>query len=65
VVRVRWLLKRGRVAVQDAIHSKDGKDYILEINDTASGFAPANMEEDMRHVRDLVLQRMHEAYPDD
>lgn len=49
----------------DAIHSKDGKDYILEINDTASGFAPANMEEDMRHVRDLVLQRMHEAYPDD
>jgi hypothetical protein len=50
---------------QDAIHDTDGKDYILEINDTASGFAPANMEEDMGHVRDLVLQRMHEAYPDD
>jgi glutathione synthase/RimK-type ligase-like ATP-grasp enzyme len=66
VAHVAVCVRRARgVNAQDAIHSKDGKDYILEINDTASGFAPANMEEDMRHVRDLVLQRMHEAYPDD
>jgi len=49
----------------DAIHTKEGKDIILEINDTASGFAPMNLEEDMCHVRDLVIQRMHEAFPND
>jgi len=37
----------------------------LEINDTASGFAPDNQVEDMKYVRELVLQRLKEAYPDD
>jgi hypothetical protein len=49
----------------DAIHCKDGTDWILEINDTASGFAPRNLEEDMKCVRNLVLQRMKEAFPED
>jgi len=46
----------------DAIHTKEGKDYILEINDTASGFAPSNQKQDMEHVKELVLQRIEEFY---
>ncbi|KAL6041769.1 Asparaginyl-tRNA synthetase, cytoplasmic (Asparagine--tRNA ligase) (AsnRS), variant 2 [Balamuthia mandrillaris] len=46
----------------DAIHTADGKDWILEINDTASGFAPCSLEEDMAVTRQLVLQRLQEAY---
>eukprot|EP01089_Gocevia_fonbrunei_P012619 TRINITY_DN3032_c0_g1_i2.p1 TRINITY_DN3032_c0_g1~~TRINITY_DN3032_c0_g1_i2.p1 ORF type:complete len:161 (+),score=39.06 TRINITY_DN3032_c0_g1_i2:717-1199(+) len=44
----------------DAVHTKDGKDYILEINDTASGFAPNNQKEDQEHVKELVLAKLAE-----
>merc|ERR1711879_553569 len=44
----------------DAIYTSSGKYYILEINDTASGFAPKNQVEDMMHVRDLALLKMKE-----
>jgi glutathione synthase/RimK-type ligase-like ATP-grasp enzyme len=44
----------------DAIHTKEGKDVILEINDSASGFAPSNVKADMEHLRDLVIQRIEE-----
>eukprot|EP01119_Soliformovum_irregulare_P022977 TRINITY_DN7953_c0_g1_i2.p2 TRINITY_DN7953_c0_g1~~TRINITY_DN7953_c0_g1_i2.p2 ORF type:complete len:167 (-),score=47.89 TRINITY_DN7953_c0_g1_i2:11-511(-) len=47
----------------DAIHCTDGTDVILEINDTASGFAPTNEKEDMGFVRDLVLERLEALYP--
>lgn len=42
----------------DAIHCQDGSDHILEINDSASGFAPSNEKEDMIHCRDLVIQKL-------
>jgi len=42
----------------DAIHCTDGKDHILEINDTASGFAPFNERQDMEHVCELVISKM-------
>jgi len=45
----------------DAIHTSDGKDWILEMNDTASGFAPENLDEDMEHVVELVMKRLKEA----
>uniref|UniRef100_A0A6B2L9H5 ATP-grasp domain-containing protein n=1 Tax=Arcella intermedia TaxID=1963864 RepID=A0A6B2L9H5_9EUKA len=43
----------------DAIHTTDGKDYILEINDTASGLWGKNEIEDMEHIRDLCLERIN------
>jgi glutathione synthase/RimK-type ligase-like ATP-grasp enzyme len=43
----------------DAIHTKDGKDYILEINDTASGLFGKNEIEDMEYIRDLCLQKIN------
>lgn len=42
----------------DAVHTTDDKYYILEINDSASGFAPQNYAQDMKHVRDVVLERV-------
>lgn len=42
----------------DAIHTADGRDYILEINDSPSGFLDKFLEEDMGHVRDLVLEKL-------
>ena len=38
-----------------------GKEYILEMNGTSSGFSPDHAAEDNVHVRDLVLKRMEEA----
>ena len=46
----------------DAIHTVDGKDYILEINDTASGLAPSNQAEDMGYIRDLVVDRLEKMF---
>eukprot|EP01121_Diplochlamys_sp_Union-15-3_P017460 TRINITY_DN6149_c0_g1_i1.p1 TRINITY_DN6149_c0_g1~~TRINITY_DN6149_c0_g1_i1.p1 ORF type:complete len:278 (+),score=25.24 TRINITY_DN6149_c0_g1_i1:218-1051(+) len=43
----------------DAIHTTDDKDYIIEINDTASGLAPTNEKEDLCHIRDLVLSKLN------
>jgi len=47
----------------DAIHCTDGTDHILEVNDTASGFAPKCEKEDMNFVKELVLQKIAETYP--
>jgi len=44
----------------DAIHTTDGKDYILEINDTASGLLEKYQIEDMGYIRDLCMQRINE-----
>jgi len=47
----------------DAIHGYDGKEYILEVNGSSSGFMPDTADADNGHVRELVLNRMAEAYP--
>jgi len=41
----------------DAIQLSDGREVIIELNDSASGFLPKNAAEDMTHVRDLVLAK--------
>ncbi|PRP83068.1 hypothetical protein PROFUN_09664 [Planoprotostelium fungivorum] len=46
----------------DAIHTTDEKDFILEINDSASGLAAENEEEDCGYIRDLVMKRLEESY---
>jgi len=43
----------------DFVHSKeDGKFYILELNDTAIGLFHDVEEEDLQHLRELVVVRM-------
>lgn len=58
----------------DAIHTKKGKEYIIEVNDTSIGLAPclqfqliyvtfvANESEDQGYIRDLVIERMKKIY---
>eukprot|EP01117_Protostelium_nocturnum_P005967 TRINITY_DN2146_c0_g2_i1.p1 TRINITY_DN2146_c0_g2~~TRINITY_DN2146_c0_g2_i1.p1 ORF type:complete len:377 (+),score=141.93 TRINITY_DN2146_c0_g2_i1:746-1876(+) len=45
----------------DAIHTTDDRDHILEINDSASGLASQNEQEDKGYIRDLVMKRLEEA----
>jgi len=47
----------------DAIHCKDGKEYILEVNDTAIGLSVDTEKEDQFSIRDLVIQKLHEKFP--
>lgn len=42
----------------DGVHGKDGRDYILEINDSAIGLNARHQEEDLGHIRDLVLSKL-------
>jgi D-alanine-D-alanine ligase-like ATP-grasp enzyme len=47
------------ICTVDAIHDRDsGNEYIIEVNDTSSGLAPENAEEDNRQIRDLTLAKM-------
>jgi len=47
----------------DAIHnSKDGKEYIMEINGTSSGLMPECTEQDNIHIRDVVLKKLEEVH---
>jgi glutathione synthase/RimK-type ligase-like ATP-grasp enzyme len=46
----------------DAVHTKDGKEYILEINDTASGLLISREEEDMKYIKELVMERLNKLY---
>ena len=41
----------------DGIHLEDGREFIIEMNDSASGFLPKNQVEDMGHVRDLIVHK--------
>jgi len=54
------------ICALDLLHSeKEGRDYILELNDTAIGLVHKYEKEDMLHIRDIVLMRMKEAFPDE
>jgi len=47
----------------DAIHNRaDGKDYILEVNDSAIGLGPQHEDDDMLIIRDLTMERMRDAF---
>lgn len=46
----------------DAIHDAEtDTDLILEVNGTSSGLSPDHADEDNRHIRNLVLQRMNDV----
>jgi len=47
----------------DLLHSKkDGKDYILELNDTAIGLVHKHEKEDMHHMKDVVIAKMNKIF---
>ena len=37
---------------------KDGREYIIEVNDSALTLMGDSQEEDRRHIADLVVQKM-------
>ncbi|OHT07008.1 Synapsin, ATP binding domain containing protein [Tritrichomonas foetus] len=44
----------------DAIVDKNGREYILEVNGSAQGFAPEHGIEDLQHLTQLVVRRVKE-----
>jgi len=50
------------IVALDVLHTKDNKDFLLEINDTAPGLMYEHETEDIGYLRDLVIQRMTEHY---
>ena len=42
----------------DAIRTTEGKDIIIEMNDSMIGLAPEYEQEDMGHIRDIVLEKL-------
>jgi Synapsin, ATP binding domain/Synapsin, N-terminal domain len=55
------------ICTVDALHTTDdskdgGKEYILEVNPSSSGFAPDFETEDNQHVIDLVLEKMNAVF---
>jgi hypothetical protein len=46
----------------DLVHCKDGKEWILELNDTAIGLVHKHEKEDMFFMRDLVVTKMSQLF---
>jgi len=49
------------LTVDAIVERGTGKELILEVNGTSSGFAPDFEDEDNEHIRELVLERMNEC----
>jgi synapsin len=49
------------ICAMDVLVTKDGDEYILEINDTAIGLSNKLHDIDSGYIRDLVLERMEET----
>ena len=48
------------ICALDAVHCKDGKDWIIELNGSGSGLNPAIEDEDLPRMRDMVLKKIEE-----
>ncbi|XP_077987663.1 synapsin-like isoform X2 [Glandiceps talaboti] len=48
------------VVAVEAIHGKDGKDYIIEVNDCAMTLLGENQDEDRRQIGEVVVQKMNQ-----
>jgi glutathione synthase/RimK-type ligase-like ATP-grasp enzyme len=42
----------------EAVVAKDGKEYIIEVNDSATGLLGESQEDDRKHIAELVLKNM-------
>lgn len=50
------------IVTVDLLHLEDGSEVILEINDSASGFGDQHLDEDNRHVAQLVAGRIQDEF---
>lgn len=46
------------ICALEVVVAKDGKEYIIEVNDSALSLMGDTQEDDRRHIADLVTQRM-------
>ena len=46
----------------ELLAGKDGKEYIIEVNDSALSLMGDSQEEDRRHIADLVTAKMQVTY---
>ncbi|XP_068630672.1 synapsin [Battus philenor] len=46
------------VCALELVVGKDGREHIIELNDSATSFMGDSQEEDRRHLAELILQRM-------
>jgi glutathione synthase/RimK-type ligase-like ATP-grasp enzyme len=46
----------------DVLHTKDGTDYIIEINDTAFGLMYEHEKEDANYIKEEVLDQMDHLF---
>jgi len=46
----------------DALHGKDGKEYILELNGTAIGILPKHWQQDTVVIKEEVIKKLNEVY---
>eukprot|EP01119_Soliformovum_irregulare_P003620 TRINITY_DN1437_c0_g1_i5.p2 TRINITY_DN1437_c0_g1~~TRINITY_DN1437_c0_g1_i5.p2 ORF type:complete len:220 (+),score=46.42 TRINITY_DN1437_c0_g1_i5:512-1171(+) len=51
------------ICAMDGVHAKDGKEWLIELNDSAIGLVARHIQEDLAHIRDLVMLKLAEAYP--
>ena len=42
----------------EALVAKDGREFIIEVNDCAMGLLGESQEEDRRHIAEVVLEEM-------
>lgn len=47
------------ICALEVVVGKDGREYIIEVNDSALTLLGDSQEEDRRHIADLVVSRMH------
>lgn len=46
----------------EMITSRDGREYIIEVNDSALSLMGDTQEEDRRHIAELVTQKMQVSH---
>ena len=49
----------------EAVVGKDGKEYIIEVNDCATTLLGESQEEDRKNIADLVISQMEVSRHDD
>jgi len=54
------------ICTVDAIHnSEDGKEYILEVNGTSSGWCPDYEHQDNKDVRNMIVEKLSMLFPNE